>query len=515
MAVFKGAPREPFVSPDGQWIGFVDGTTSLRKVAITGGPVVMIAGMDGTTRGATWLPDETIIFATTASTTGLQRVSAAGGTPMVLTRPNRDQGEVDHLWPESLPGGRAVLFTITAVGGTLDAAQIAVLDLQTGARKVLIRGGTHAHYLASGHLMYAAAGTLWAAAFDLARLETRGTAVPVVPEVVTTTFGAVDAVSAANGILAYVAGAGAVGAQGTLVWVDLQGQETPIGAPPRPYVYPRLAPDGRRMTLVLGDQELDVWLWDFVRRTLTRITFDPGVDAQHAWTPDSRRLIFSSDRAGSRNLYWQAVDGTGTVERLTEGPNEQNMTAVSPDGTRLIFGETRPATGVDIMQMQIDGDRRVMPLVQTPFTEQNGIVSPDGRWLAYEANDSGQFEIYVRPFPDVNSGRWQVSTGGGTRPLWARNTRELFYVSPTGALMRVGVEPGPAWAATTPSVLLKEGYFTSAAGLFGRSYDVSPDGQRFLLIKSTPSSDQTAASRPSLIIVQNWFEELKARVPAP
>ena len=164
------------------------------------------------------------------------------------------------------------------------------------------------------------------------------------------------------------------------------------------------------------------------------------------------------------------------------------------------------------MQVELDGTHRVTPLVQSPFAERNGIVSPDGRWLAYEANDSGRFEIYVRPFPDVNSGHWQVSTAGGTRPLWARNGQELFYVSPTGALMRVGVERGPSWAATTPTMLVKEGYFTIPGGNPGRTYDISPDGQRFLMIKEGGGTDQTAAP-PQIIVVQHFDEELKRLVP--
>jgi serine/threonine-protein kinase len=395
-----------------------------------------------------------------------------------------------------------------------------------------VRGGSHAHYVQAGggeggYLVYAAAGTLRAVPFDLARLETRGTPVPVVPAVVTTPAGGVDAVVAGDGTLAYVSGGGGVaGASRTLVWVDRQGRETPIPAPPRAYTYPRLSPDGTRVAVHAADQEIDLWVWDLGRTTLTRATFDPGVDFYPVWTPDGRRVIFSSDRAGVRNLFWQAADGTGAVERLSESPNAQNASAVSPDGRLLIFTETAPKTGDDVMQMALDGTlpsagsgrgepvepRRVTPLVQSPFAERNGVVSPDGRWLAYEANVSGRVEISVRPFPDVNSGRWQVSTAGGTRPLWARSGQELFYVAPTGALMRVGVERGPSWTATTPTLLVKDGYFTSPGGLPGRTYDIAPDGQRFLMIKEGGGSDQTAAA-PSLIVVQHWTEELKRLVP--
>jgi serine/threonine-protein kinase len=415
-----------------------------------------------------------------------------------------------------LPGGRVLLFTITAVTGGLDAASVAVLDLQTGTRTVLLRGGSHAHYVQAGggeggYLVYAAAGTLRAVPFDLARLETRFTPVPVVPAVVTTAAGAVDAVVASDGTLAYVSG-GVAGASSTLVWVDRQGRETSIPAPPRAYVYPRLSPDGTRVAVHAGDQEDDIWVWDLGRTTLTRATFDPSIDAHPVWTPDGHRVIFSSDRAGARNLFWQAPDGTGAVERLSESPNQQNATAVSPDGRLLIFTETAPKTGDDVMQMALDGTRRVTPLVQSPFTERGGVVSPDGRWLAYEANDSGRIEISVRPFPEVNSGRWQVSTAGGTRPLWARSGQELFYVAPTGALMRVGVERAPSWAATTPTLLVKDGYSTSPGGFFGRTYDISPDGQRFLMIKEGGDTDQTVAPL-QLIVVQHWDQELKRLVP--
>ncbi len=512
VAIFKGAPRGPFVSPDGQWVGFFDGTSALKKVAITGGPAVPIAAIDPGPRGATWAPDDTIIFATANAGTGLQRVPAGGGTPTVLTRPEHARGEADHLWPEMLPGGRAVLFTITAQGGGLDAAQVAVLDLQTGARKVLVRGGSHAHYAASGHLVYAAAGTLRAIAFDPVRLETSGTPVPVVPDVVTTTFGGVDAVVDGHGTLAYVTG-GTAALQRTLTWVDRQGRETPVAAPPRAYVSPRIAPDGTRVAVSAGDEQSDIWIWDLARATLTRATLDPATDTYPVWTPDGRRLIFSSERMGARNLFWQEANGTGTVERLTDSPNQQDATAVSPDGKQLIFHESTPTpTGRDIMQVDLDGAHRVTPLVRTPFTEENGIISPDGRWLAYEANDSGRLEVYVRPYPDVNVGRWQVSTGGGNRPLWARNGRELFYLSPSGSLMSVTVENGPTWTASVPTMLLKQSLFVSSPGAtVGRTYDVSADGQRFLMIKQG-TSEQTAAP-PQIIVVQNWVEELKRLVP--
>ena len=263
--------------------------------------------------------------------------------------------------------------------------------------------------------------------------------------------------------------------------------------------------------MVFGiDQEHDLWLWDLGRTRLNRFTFDNGVDVVQVWTPDSRTLIFTSERGGVRNLFRRPANSSVEVERLTDSPNTQYPSAVSPNGRQLIFTDLAPTTDGDVMSIDLDGTRRVTPIVQTALTERNGTISPDGRWIAYEANDSGRFEIYVRPFPDVNSGHWTVSNNGGTRPIWTRSGQELIYVSPTGALMQVGVVRGPSWTATTPAVVVKEGYFTNPSW-WGRSYDVSPDGRKFLMIKEG-GVDGTAAP-PTIIVVLNWFEELNRLVP--
>jgi serine/threonine-protein kinase len=513
VAVYTGAPRSPFVSPDGQWIGFAD-ALDLKKVAVTGGPAITLAKIEGGFRGATWAPDDTIIFATNNLAAGLQRITASGESMTVITRPDRAKGEADHLFPEMLPGGRAVLFTIAALAGGLDASQVAVLDLQTGKHTVVVRGGSHAHYVASGHLVYAAAGTLRALSFDLASLKTSGTAVPVIPQVDTSPFGEVDAVVAGNGTLAYVAGGGLATTLRTLVWVDRQGRETPIPAPPRVYMYPRLSPDGTRIAVYASDQEQDLWLWDLMRLTLTRLTFEKGTDYIPMWTPDGRRLLFTSDRGGAQNLFVQAADGTGSPTRLTESANQQGASAITADGTRVVFYEQTPARGRDLRLLTLAPTPHAEPLLETPFDERGGVVSPDGRWLAYESNSSGRFEIYVRPFPNVADGQWQVSTAGGVQPLWAHSGRELFYLAPDGVLLAVPDEPrGTTWSAGTATKVVDGRYYTGGGGAFtSRHYDVSPDGQRFLMVKEGNSSGQTATS-PQLIVVQNWSEELKRLVP--
>ena len=500
-----GMPSRPFFSPDGQWIGYFDGLTALKKVHATGGSPVTIGLVNGGEGRADWGPDDTIIFSTNDPTSGLWRVGAAGGEPELLTTPSKEQDELDHIRPQVLPGGETVLFTIATPGGTDD--QIAVLDVQTRKRKVLIRGGSDARYVPTGHLVYGVAGTLRAVGFDVARLEVAGTPVPVVEGVATVNTGEVISSVSENGTLVYVP-AGAQGTTRTLVWVDRQGLETPLGAPPREYVFPRLSPDGTRVALDAREPglERDIWIWDLAREKLTRVTFEATADRYPVWTPDGQRVAFASVRRGAANVFWQAADGTGSVEQLTESPNIQYPSAFSPDGTRLVIREDMQATGNDLSVLSLQGERKVEAVLQTTFNELNGEISPDGRWLAYQSNESGQDEIYVRPFPDVTTGRWQITTGGGRQPLWARRGQELFFLGPTGALMSVAVETGTTFSAGNPVRLFEGPYYRGGSNVPGRTYDVSPDGKRFLMIKV----DEPPRT---IVVVLNWTEELKRLVP--
>ena len=514
VAITTGQIREPFVSPDGQWVGFVDGLNTLKKVAISGGPSIQLTILDGAPQGATWLPDDTIVFATNNPSTGLQRVSANGGTPAVVTRPDHQRDEVDHLWPEILPGGRVVLFTISAQTGGPDNASIAALDLRTQTSTILVRGGLDAHYAGSGHLVYVAAGTLRAVPFDLKKLAVRGPAVPVVPRLVTTRSGAGEFGVARDGTLVYVdvtAGSQSARAR-TLVWVDRTGKEERIAAPTRSYEAPRISPDGKQLALAITDQEGDIWVWDLVRGgDLRQLTFDPGVDTFPVWTPDSHRIVFSSQSGGALNLWWKAVNETGSAQQLTTSANNQWPTSISSDGKQVVLTELTPATGRDLMRLTLDGSQRVTPLLQTPFDEQRGAISPDGHWLAYESNRSGQFEIWVRPFPNTSVDESLISTSGGTRPVWAHSGKELFFLGADGALMGVPVEATPTmWNSLAPAKLLESRYYTGG-GNPNRSYDVSPDGQRFLMIKAL-SADPTTVP-PNIIVVQHFDEELKRLAP--
>jgi serine/threonine protein kinase/Tol biopolymer transport system component len=498
---------EPFVSPDSRWVGFQDESDfTLKKVPISGGPPVAIVSVGTEILGASWGPDDTVVFARSDGT-GLWTVPGTGGNAKALTTLKKERTEVSHRWPEFLPGGKAVLFTIVS-GQHADGFQIAVVNLETMEQKILVPLGSSPRFSVTGHLVFVVEGALQAVPFDPARLEVLGDPIPVLEGVISKASGAADFSLSRDGSLVYVPSSGQSAAR-TLVWVDRQGHEEPINAPTRAYVYPRLSPDGTRVALDVRDQESDLWIWNLARQTFTRLTLDPTIDRVPVWTADGR-LLFSSNRDGTANLFWQAVDATGAAERLTRSPNEQFATSTSPDGAFAVFSD---ATTRDLMMLALNGDRGVRPLVQSRFIEENGEISADGRWLAYESNQSGQPEIYVRPFPDVGSGLSQVSAEGGTRPLWARSGRELFYVGLTGALMSVPFQPGSGEAAGTPTKVLEGGqYFVGSAQNTHRTYDVSLDGQRFLMLKEA-AADQGDA-RPPIIVVQNWHEELKRLVPA-
>ena len=286
--------------------------------------------------------------------------------------------------------------------------------------------------------------------------------------------------------------------------------ETSIPAPPRGYLLPRLSPDGTRIALDVAEENRDIWVWDLARTTLTRLTFDPAIDQAPVWMPDGQRLLYSSARAdGVANLYLQPADGTHDAERLLESAASHFPTAVTPDGTQAILSS--PGQG-DLMAVGLRAPRRIELLTRTPFSERNGTISPNGRWLAYSADDSGQHEIYVRPFPKADTGRWPVSTGGGVQPRWSHAGGELFFRTLSDTLMHVAVHSASAWNASPPAKLFEmQAYFLGSANGF-TPYDLSANDRQFLLIKPDPLEARTSSSR--MILVQNWTEELKRLVSA-
>jgi eukaryotic-like serine/threonine-protein kinase len=479
---------DPFFSPDGQWLGFFAGG-KMRKISVSGGAAQTLAD-DSTPEGATWSSQGTIVFSHGAQF--LQQVSDAGGIPQPLT--HLEKGEIGNVWPQVLPGGKAVVFE----GGQGIVAQ----PIETSERRNLTQGGASPRYLSSGYLIYAQAGNLMAVPFDPQRLKVKGTAVPVVQDVMQDPAAPAPAQYSvsATGSLVYVPGS-AQASQSKLVWVSRNGAEQPLPAPARDYGQPRVSPDGRRVALASGGQ---IWLYDLARDTLTRFTFEGGLNGVPAWTPDGKRIAFSSDRGGSLNLFWQMADGSGGLERLTTSERVQAPSSWSPNGQLLSFAEFDPRPTIWVLRLS---DRKAQPFLQTTANELTPQFSPDGRWMAYVSNESGRNEIYVQPYPGPG-GKWQISTDGGMEPVWNRNGRELFYRS-GDKMMAVDVTAQPSFVAGKPKMLF-EGHHVSDTSVPFPEFDVSPDGQRFLMLKPV-AQEQAAATQINVVL--NWSEELKRLAP--
>jgi Tol biopolymer transport system component len=491
-----------FFSPDGRWIGFWQGGR-LKRTSRDGDAAVVLAELP-LLWGADWANDGTILLG--QGPEGIARISAAGGAretiisdPMRLARA-----------PQLLPGGRAVLFTSAPLSFNWNEARAMVHVLNTHESRVLIPNASNAHYVSTGHLVYVSGGRLMAVPFDAKTLTVTGAPTLIAEQVAGVVGGntrgdSYYSVSEA-GLLAYVARNDAKLAR-TLAWVDRQGREEPINAPPRTYFYARLSPDGKRAALDVRDQDEDIWLYDFEQETLTRLTLEPSRERAPAWTADGKRVLFDSNREGPPNIYWQNADGTGAAERLTTSSNAQFAATITRDGRSVLFQETIEPRFF-IMQLDVGSGRAPAPLLGTTFLQRNPRVSPNGKFIAYESNETGRFEIYVRPFPDIDSGRWLVSTAGGLAPVWSPMGDELFYESPTGELMTVKIGPGSSWVAQRPVVLADASHDWSLGGFSAPSYDVSPDGKRFLVIKRDPGGERPQNSA-RVVLVSNWFEELR------
>jgi serine/threonine protein kinase/Tol biopolymer transport system component len=513
----------PFFSPDGQWLGFFAGG-KLKKVSVSGGAALTLGDADNP-RGGSWGVQGIIAFVPTINGV-LQQVPDAGGTPQPLTR--LEKGETSHRWPEFLPGGKAVLFSAGTGNSNWTNAQVAVQTVGTSERWNLIQTGTTPRYAPSGHLVYAQGGSLMAVPFDPHRLAVTGAAVPVAEGVLQSPInGDAQYSFSTTGSLAYVPG-GVRATERRLVWVSRTGAELPLAAPARAYRGPRLSPDGRRVAVHVGEQESQVWLYDLSRETLTRFTFEGNRNNNPSWTPDGKRMAFSSNKEGPLNIFWQLADGSGGLERLTSSEYPNFAISWSPDGQLLAFVELNPTTGYDIWILRLGPSsassgqalsggslrdsgqagqgRKAEPFLRTQFNEGVPRFSPDGRWLAYVSNESGRYEIYVQPYPGPG-GKWQISTEGGNEPLWNPNGRELFYRS-GDKMMAVDIATQLGFAAGKPRMLFEGRYEPSPVP--ATNYDVSRDGQRFLMLKP---SEQAQAAPTQINVVLNWFEELRQKVP--
>lgn len=498
----------PFFSPDGQWIGYwQDG--QLKKIAISGGAAVTICPATNP-YGVSWMPDNTIFF---AQPEGIRRVSGNGGMPELVIKAGESE-QIDG--PQLLPGGEWVLFAVQK--GTLgwDEAHIVVQSLKTKERRDVWPGGSDAHYVSTEHIVYALKDGLFAIPFDLATLSVRGSATPVTQGIFRAVTGMTASanygVSDSAASLVYVnSSEGSV----TISWMDREGNFTPIRKSVGHYADLALSPDGKRLAVTTADAgKTDIWIDDLERDSLTRLTFN-GSSHYPFWTPDGRRIVYASLDNGVSNLWWTRADGSGEPQHLTESGANLFPGSWRPDGKVLAFFQRIGAKN-DIFTLTMEGDEKSgwkpgqpVPFANSRFQEILPAFSPDGRWLAYTSDESGQLEVYVRPFPGPG-GKWQVSTGGGVKCIWSPNGKELFYntLDNTRIIVASYTASGGTFRAGTPQ-LWSTGQFTSVGQTFNNS--LHPDGKRFAVLKAV---DTGASNTPRVNIVLNWFEELKQKAPA-
>ena len=497
----------PAFSPDGEWVAFVGGG-QVKKIRVEGGSAVNVADSAGSGlfAGVAWLDDNTLVYVASSLIT-LKRVSADGGvsTGIATTQVSALQGRGTGD-PVALPGSRGVLFRACTSGcATMD---VDVLDLGTGRQKLLLPGAAQAWYIGDGRLLYVRRdGAALVAPFDLRRLELTGAGVPIMDGILVNN-GHTELAWSPSGTLVYLAGTGNT-ADNEVVRVTRRGVATPIdtawfGA----FNSLELSPDGRRVAVGVGsaDGELNIWVKQLDRGPFSRLTFS-GRDRRPAWSPDGRMVAFIRDTTFGLVMAHRS-DGSGADVPLVRMKKLIQEIAWSPDGRWIVARTDNGAPGAgDILGIRTDGDSTPVPLAATPFTELSPALSPDGRWLAYASNESGHFEVYVRPFPNASTGRWQVSVGGGDSPRWSRDSREIYFVSPTKQMMSASMATQPGFAVRIPVPLFSGGDFR-LVDVFHQSYDVLPDGQ-FLLLAPHRTGANTGA--PRIVWVDNWLSDLKAR----
>ncbi len=493
----------PFFSPDGQWLGFNDvDDGTLKKVSLTGGaPLTLCRGVF-LIAGATWGPDDSIVFTPNFSS-GLWQVSAAGGDARELTKPDRSGGEKSHRWPRYLPGGKAVLFTVGLRRLTKwDDARIEILRLPSGERRTILEGGTGASYAESGHLVYQRGATIHAAPFDLDRLATTGAPVAVVDGVGSASVNGIPRFTVTRtGMLAYLPDA--PGPE-RLVRVDRSGEASPLG--PRvdfPLEGPRLSPDGRVIAVAMGTANQQVWRFDIEREAFSQVTFEWD-NWFPRWTADGESLIVST--TPGFKLHRVRADGSGSPEPLlAREESATGLGGMTADGRLLVYEKTGTNTRADLWILPLEPAGEPRPFLQTPAEEGWPAISPSGRLLAYTSDESGRWEIYVRSFPDGGR-KVQVSSGGGWYPVWARSGKELFYRAPLEGskrqMMVADVSPGIPIRVSRSRRLFEDPYEDVG-------YDVLPDGQHFVMVQS----ERKAPPITHLNVVLNWFEELNRLVP--
>ncbi len=496
----------PIFSPDGEWIAFF-GDGKLKKLSVRGGNAFPICDAStAASRGASWSTDGWIYF-TPTFTGGIFRVPEAGGKLEEVTTMDTNKGERTHRWPEVLPGGKALLYTIGSIRSPdyYFDAQIVVKSLATGQVRVLVDGGTNPRYVSTGHLVYATATGLLAAPFDIQRLEITGPPVTIAENVhVQVDTGAVHYAVSRDGTFAYVRGE-PPDAERSLAWVDRTGKVELLNLPKRTYFEPALSPDGKRLAVsIRGPRNYDIWVVDLERGTLARLTFGPGPALSPMWTPDGSRIIYASETDRQTGLFWKPSDGSGQEERISTSLVFPVPESISRDGKLLIYRENDPFQQGNIMVLPLEGERKPRPFLTTTFDEFGGTLSPDGQWIAYVSNESGSEELYVQPFPGPG-GKRQISTGNYA--CWSHDGRELFFrIGSPNRMMSVRVTTRPSFSVSTPKELFPITFGGFRAGIRSM-YDLAPDSKKFLVIQGDAQS--TANNQVNLVF--GWADQLRHR----
>ena len=517
----KGYSTGPLFSPDGTSISYISGNAiiSTRKpflrAALSGGAPVTLTQYDMFHRGD-WSADGWIYW--TAHYPGaIVRSRDSGGEPEPVTELDTEHGERSHRFASLLPDGGALIYTVGFEGiSSYDDARIDLWDLQTRQHRTLVTGGTSAAYSPSGHIIYARGGSLFAVPFDLKSRQVTGSPFEVLKGVLTSgNTGAAFFALSRRGDLAYVPGPAADGHR-TLEWVDRSGKQEALPLPPASYLYPRLSPDGKYLAVEIEGPNHDLYLYDFARGVLSKLTND-GLSHDPVWTPDGKRLAFRSWQAGGMTLWWMPADRSAPAVRLHPDGSNESPASISPDGKFLSFDQMDPQTGTDALALPLAGGPPIS-IARGRLNQGAAKFSPDGRWIAYVSNESGNEEVYVQPFPGPGP-KLQISKDGGFDPVWRRSGGELYYRS-DDKMMAVSIDTSSGVRASAPKVLwaapaaswsgagrYSEGSGSSCGmpGATASNYDVTADGQRFLMVRD----DDAAIAEKKIVVVVNWAEEVK------
>ena len=502
----------PFFSPDGQWVAFI-ASGKVRKISVEGGAEISLCDSASSYTGADWGEDGNIIASLSVSG-GLSRFPSTGGTPTPVTELEGE--ERTHRWPQVLPGAKAVLFTAENTTVGFDDAKIEVVTLADHRRKILQSGGTYGRYLAAsggkGYLTYVSRGTLFAIRFDPETLATSGSAIPVLQRVsYSAMFGSAKLSFSRTGLLVYRSRE--IDASRVVIqWLDAEGKSQPLLDKPGLFVNPHFSPDGRRLAVANDDSRSGIWIYDIHRDTLSSLSGEKN-GTHPVWTPDGRYIVY---QAGD-GMWFARSDGGSRPELLTQSKEFQYPAAFSPDRKTLAFYQSGPQ-GFELWTVPVEREGEKLKagkpelFRQTIFGDRGASFSPDGHWLAYSSNESGSSQVFVRAFPD-EGGRWQISTNGGTAPIFSQNGKDLFYFDvPDDRIMVASYSAkGNTFVAEKPRVWSRQSVALTMSGSVGAQYDVAPDGKRLAIAASAGGSTQQDAGH--VIFLENFLDELQRKVP--